>query len=192
MSNYPNNDQQNYQYGQQNYQYDQKGQQDYSAYGQQGSQQGGQQVQYDQYGMQIYPGYIFDPTTRQYVPDPAYQQQTPVVNVNVTTNVGGAMTGTSDFDGGLLQLIGWSIVCTLLCVFTLFIGVPWAVCILKRWETNHTIVDGHRLVFDGHGGQLFGKYIVWWLLSVITLGIYGLWLPIKMRKWTAYHTHFAN
>ncbi len=95
----------------------------------------------------------------------------------------------SKFTGRLLGLIGTNILCGLLCLFTLGIGVPWAVCKKQRWVTQHTVIDGKQLVFDGSGGQLFGKYIKWFLLSLITLGIYSFWLTIKMKQWTTEHTH---
>ena len=60
------------------------------------------------------------------------------------------------------------------------------------WETKHTVVNGHRLIFDGSAVQLFGNWIKWFFLTIITLGIYGFWLGIALRKWKAKHTHFAN
>ena len=65
----------------------------------------------------------------------------------------------SEFDGGLLGLIGISILQGILITFTLGLGAPWAVCIRERWVAKHTIIDGRRLTFDGNGGQLFGNYI---------------------------------
>ena len=59
---------------------------------------------------------------------------------------------------------------------------------LTRWETRHTIIDGHRLRFNGTGGQLIGKWIVWILLCIITLGIYAFWLPIRLKQWQIKHT----
>lgn len=97
----------------------------------------------------------------------------------------------SKFTGGLLGLIGINILQSLLCVITLGIGVPWAICIKERWIAKHTIIDGHQLVFDGTGAQLFGNYIKWLLLSIITLGIYLFWLDIKMKQWIVKHTHHA-
>ena len=96
----------------------------------------------------------------------------------------------SYFDGKLLQQIGWTILASLLIIVTLTLGTPWAVCMMKRWETKHTVINGKRLKFDGTGGQLFGKYIVWLLLTIVTLGIYSLWLAIKMKKWVVSHTFF--
>lgn len=97
--------------------------------------------------------------------------------------------GNSEFNGGLLGLIGISILTFLLCLITLGLGTPWAVCMKERWYAKHTIIDGHQLVFEGTGGGLFGQYIKWFLLTLITLGIYSLWLSIKMKKWVISHTH---
>lgn len=98
----------------------------------------------------------------------------------------------SKFTGGLLGLIGISILQGLICIFTLGIAYPWAVCLRKSWIAKHTIIDGHQVVFDGTCGQLFGNYIKWFLLSIITLGIYSLWLGIKMKKWVVKHTHLGS
>jgi len=98
----------------------------------------------------------------------------------------------SRFTGGLLGLIGISILQGVIIFFTLGIAAPWAVCVKERWVASHTIVDGHQLYFDGNGMQLFGNYIKWWLLSIVTCGIYSLWLGINMKKWVVMHTHMAN
>lgn len=98
----------------------------------------------------------------------------------------------SKFDGHWFQLFGWSILCTLITVCTLFICYPWAVCLKEKWYSKHTIVDGKRLCFDGHAVQLFGNWIKWILLSLITIGIY--WVvcgKIAVKKWVVKHTHFA-
>jgi uncharacterized membrane protein YjgN (DUF898 family) len=96
----------------------------------------------------------------------------------------------SEFDGGLLGLVGISILQGILITFTFGLGAPWAVCIRERWVAKHTIIDGRRLTFDGNGGQLFGNYIKWFLLTIVTFGIYGFWLSIKMKQWVVKHTHF--
>ncbi len=95
----------------------------------------------------------------------------------------------SYFDGTLLQLIGYRILSNIIIMFSLGIAYPWALCMMKKWEIVHTVVDGKRLSFDGTGGELFGKYIIWLLLSFITLGIYGLWLGINVKKWIVSHTY---
>ena len=95
----------------------------------------------------------------------------------------------SKFTGTLLQLIGVSLLQILICVVTLGIGAPWAICMYERWVAKNTIIDGQLLVFEGTGGELFGKYIVWFLLCIITLGIYSFWLSIKMKQCVVSHTH---
>lgn len=97
----------------------------------------------------------------------------------------------SYFDGGLLQLIGWRILGILVTICTLGICYPWAVCMVYRWETSHTVIDGRRLEFDGTALGLFGLWIKWWILCFITLGIYGFWVCISIRKWKVKHTRFA-
>ena len=97
----------------------------------------------------------------------------------------------SKFTGGLLGLIGISILQGLLIGLTLGIATPWAICLKESWIAKHTTIDGRQVVFDGTGGQLFGNFIKWFLLSIITLGIYSLWLGINMKKWVVKHTHLA-
>jgi uncharacterized membrane protein YjgN (DUF898 family) len=95
----------------------------------------------------------------------------------------------SNFDGGLLGLIGINIAAFILTLITLSIGTPWAVCMQQRWYAKHTVIDGKRQYFDGTGGQLIGQYIKWILLTLITFGIYSFWLAIKMKQWIVSHTH---
>jgi len=97
----------------------------------------------------------------------------------------------SKFNGGLLGLIGISILQALISICTLGIAIPWAICLKERWYAKHTIIDGRQVVFDGNGLQLFGNYIKWFLLTIITIGIYSLWLSLKMKAWVASHTHLA-
>lgn len=102
------------------------------------------------------------------------------------------MEARSYFDGGLLQLIGWRILGTLVTLLTFGICLPWAYCMIYRWEAKHTVIDGKRLYFDGRAIQLFGSWIKWMLLTIITLGIYGFWVPIKFMKWKTKHTHHVE
>ena len=110
------------------------------------------------------------------------------VNVNVSPNV----IGRSEFDGGLAQLIGWTILGSIVTSITLGICFPWAVCMIYGWKINHTIIEGRRLKFSGTAIGLFGSWIKWLLLTLITLGIYGFWVGIKLEKWKVSHTSFAN
>ncbi|MDR3193318.1 MAG: DUF898 domain-containing protein [Treponema sp.] len=98
----------------------------------------------------------------------------------------------SKFDGGLLQLIGWSILGSLVTIFTLGICFPWALCMIYGWKINHTVINGRRLKFTGKAINLFGHWILWVLLSVITLGIYSWWVGIALEKWKVKNTCFAE
>lgn len=98
----------------------------------------------------------------------------------------------SYFDGGLLQLIGWRILGTLVTVLTLGICFPWSYCMIYRWEAKHTVINGRRLTFNGTAAQLFGKWLLWLLLTIITVGIYSFWVQIKLKQWKTKHTNFAN
>ena len=98
----------------------------------------------------------------------------------------------SKFEGTVLGYIGHSILASLITMFTLGIGLPWAIVIFQKWVCQNTVIDGRRLYFDGTGAQVFGNYIKWFFLSIITLGIYGFWLFNKTTNWVVKHTHFAN
>ncbi len=98
----------------------------------------------------------------------------------------------SYFDGGLLQLIGWSILGSLITSFTLGLGFPWALCMVYGWKIKHTVIDGKRLQFNGKAIGLFGLWVKWLLLTIITLGIYGFWVSISLEKWKVSNTSFAD
>ena len=98
----------------------------------------------------------------------------------------------SQFNGGLLGLIGVNLVVSIVTAITLGIAAPWMACFRERGYAGHTIIDGKQLTFDGTGGQLFGKYIIWLLLTIVTIGIYSFWFGIKMHQWVISHTHVAE
>jgi uncharacterized membrane protein YjgN (DUF898 family) len=109
------------------------------------------------------------------------------LNINNTVNY-----EESYFDGGLLQLIGWSLLGGIITSITFGICYPWALCMIYGWKTNHTVVNGKRLQFNGSAVGLFGNWIKWLLLTIITFGIYGFWLGIALEKWKVKNTSFAN
>lgn len=98
----------------------------------------------------------------------------------------------SRFDGGLLSYFFNNLVAILIIIFTLGLGTPWAICIMYKWEIEHTVIEGRRLGFDGTAAQLFGNWIKWFLLCIITFGIYGFWVHIKVLDWKAKHTYFID
>ncbi len=100
--------------------------------------------------------------------------------------------GSSEFDGGLLSLIGISILGFLLTTLTAGICYPWSLCLVYGWKINHTIIEGRRLVFKGSAVGLFGNWIKWFLLSLVTLGIYSFWVQIKLEQWRVRNTYFAD
>ena len=51
----------------------------------------------------------------------------------------------SYFDGGLLQLIGYHILGSVITTLTLGICLPWAYCLIYEWEAKHTVIEGRRL-----------------------------------------------
>lgn len=96
----------------------------------------------------------------------------------------------SEFDGGLLGLIGVNILSFIIIIFTLGIATPAALCMKYRWIYKHTVIEGNRLKFVGSGMSLFGHFIKWWFFTLITLGIYGFWLSIKLRQWEVRNVQF--
>lgn len=95
----------------------------------------------------------------------------------------GIQLGESKFVGTTLGLLGINILCAFLIIITLTFGLPFAVAIKQKWETNHTIIDGHMIRFDGNGSSLFWKMTLWVFLTIITLSIYMLWVPLKYEQW---------
>ena len=75
----------------------------------------------------------------------------------------------SHFDGTVFQLIGYSLLASLLTTVTLGIAYPWALCMLQNWETKHTIIESKRLKFDGNGLQLLGMWIMLAMIPLVVL-----------------------
>ena len=98
----------------------------------------------------------------------------------------------SRFEGSVIEYIGYSILASLVTIFTFGLAFPWVEVMFRSWVCRNTIIDGRRLRFDGTGSQLFGNYIKWLLLTFITFGIYGFWLFNKMTHWRVKHTHFVD
>lgn len=101
-------------------------------------------------------------------------------------------TGESFFDGKMIQRVGLHIWWGFIFIITVGFAFPWCVCAITRWETKHTVVQGHRLKFTGKGVQLFGRYLLWLLLTIFTLGIILLWVQIFIKQWKVKHIEFAD
>lgn len=98
----------------------------------------------------------------------------------------------SYFDGGLLQLVCWTILGAIITAVTFGICYPWALCMVYNWKIKHTVIEGRRLQFNGSAIGLFGNWIKWFFLCIITLGIYSFWLGIALEKWKVKNTSFAD
>lgn len=80
----------------------------------------------------------------------------------------------SFFDGTPMQLIGWSIVVSLLTSITFGFGFPWGLCMMQRWKAKHTVVSSRRLKFIGTGAELFWIWIFYAIAPYLGVGaIFG-------------------
>lgn len=112
-------------------------------------------------------------------------------SINVNNNLA-VSDSNSYFDGGLFQLVGWSLLGFAITLCTAGICYPWALCMVYGWKAKHTVIEGRRLEFNGSAFGLFGLWIKWLFLSLITCFIYLFWVGISLEKWKTKHTSFAN
>ena len=91
--------------------------------------------------------------------------------------------------GSFLWLSMWT---GFLCVITLGIYTPWAICARYRWKTKNTFLGQEQLVFKGTGKELFGLYVVTFLLSIFTIGIYLFFGMCKIQRWLCQNTFIAD
>ena len=98
----------------------------------------------------------------------------------------------SYFDGKLIQLIGWTLLGTLVTIITIGICFPLAYGWITKWKTNHTVINGYRLKFVGRASSLIPRWILWSFLTIITLTIFGWWTPIRLEKWRSERTILAE
>ena len=110
----------------------------------------------------------------------------PQKEVEIDTSV------SSYFDGKLIQLIGWTLLGTLVTTLTLGICFPLAYGWITAWKVNHTVVNGYRTKFIGVAASLIPRWILWGFLTIITLTIYGWWTPIRLEKWRSERTIFVK
>ena len=102
------------------------------------------------------------------------------------------VNGESYFDGRMIQRVGIHLLWGFIFLITATLAFPWCVCAVTRWETKHTIIQGHRLKFTGKGIQLLGRFLLWLLLFILTVGIILLWVQIFLKQWKVKHTEFAD
>ena len=104
----------------------------------------------------------------------------------------GRRVGSFEFDGTAGDFFPVFLITTLLSMFTFGLAFPWVLCMMKKWECEHTFVNGRRLRFDGSGGSALGLLLVSYILIVITLGIYSFWAVPKIQRWVTENTEFED
>ena len=100
--------------------------------------------------------------------------------------------GDFEFDGTAGDFFPVFLITTLLTMFTFGLAFPWTLCMLKRWECEHTLINGRRLRFDGTGSAALGLILVSYFLIIITLGIYSFWAVPKITGWVVENTAFED
>ena len=99
----------------------------------------------------------------------------------------------SKYTGGALMTFLINYAVAFVSIISLGLLFPFMFCWRKRWQAEHTIINGRRLVFDGTGVQLFGRFMIWFLLAIATLGIYFIIKGnISFVAWETKHTHFEG
>ena len=98
----------------------------------------------------------------------------------------------SYFDGSGLELLGYTLLTSLVSTVTCGIAAPWMICKIYKWRLSHTVINGKRLTFTGTGGSLLGHWILWELLTIVTCGIYGFFMYVALSKWELSHTYIEG
>lgn len=114
------------------------------------------------------------------------EQSQPINNISADPN------GTSTFDGTGGELFLNYILLVLLTIISCGLLTPFMLVKITKWEKEHTIINGQRLMFNGTTAQLWGLWIKWWFLSLITCGIYSYFATVDYFKWKAKHTAYVG
>ncbi|GAA0070970.1 membrane protein [Clostridium sardiniense] len=98
----------------------------------------------------------------------------------------------SYFDKQVKDYIILKIKFVLICVLTLGIGYPWALCMEYKVKSHHTVICGRRLKFIGKPSELIFHWLFWWLLSIITFGLFLIVTHVRMDQWITANTIFED
>lgn len=104
----------------------------------------------------------------------------------------GRSSTTFEFDGSAGDFFVVYVLYVFLTAITFGLASPWTMCMLVRWQTEHTLINGRRLRFEGAGSSLLGLFIVTYFLVLITLGIYIFWAVPKIIRWFTEHIEFED
>ncbi|WP_053983056.1 YjgN family protein [Niameybacter massiliensis] len=98
----------------------------------------------------------------------------------------------SYFDKKVKDYIFLNIKFYAICILTLGLAYPWALCMKYKAQYHHTVICGKRLKFIGDPRELICHWLWWWFLSVITLGIFVIVVDIRMEQWITANTIFED
>lgn len=94
----------------------------------------------------------------------------------------------SEFTGSGAELLGLSILATIVSLVTCGIAAPWMLCKIYHWRIDNTKINGKKLVFTGTGASLLGHWILWEVLTIVTCGLFSFFAHVALRKWELEHT----
>lgn len=80
----------------------------------------------------------------------------------------------------------------LICILSLGLAYPWALCMEYKAKYHHTIICGKRLKFIGDPRELIFHWVWWWFLSVITVGLFIVVARVRMDRWITANTVFEE
>lgn len=98
----------------------------------------------------------------------------------------------SKFTGGVWEYFLLRVISFGLCILTLGIAAPWAICIQSRWLATNTFINGEHLEYTGKGKGFIGYYFLWAFLICITSGIYTLWAFKNFLNWDTVNNRINN
>jgi len=104
----------------------------------------------------------------------------------------GRASRTFEFDGSAGDYFVVALITGLLSTITLGLATPWTMCMMVKWQAEHTLINGRRLRFEGTGGGCLVLFIVSYLLIFVTLGIYTFWAVPKITRWFTEHLEFEE
>ena len=98
----------------------------------------------------------------------------------------------SYFDKKVKDYIILKIKCIAICVLSLGIAYPWALCMEYKAKSHHTVICGKRLKFIGDPKELIFHWLLWWFLSIITFGFFIIVTHVRMDQWITANTIFED
>lgn len=100
--------------------------------------------------------------------------------------------GMSYFDGDSVTYACLNLLSTVLLWISCGLAFPWTMTMLRKWDTNHRVVNGRRLRYSGTGIAFLGEYLIMYILCLVTCGIYAPWGLLRLEKFYARNTDFVN